>query len=74
MKDFLNQDLVVGDYVAMVYSCDSKQFRIGQIIKFTPKKDRLVEVGGHSWETVQDARHLIKLYPEQVTWWTLTRV
>lgn len=73
MKDFLNQDLELGDCVALVFS-DSKRFHIGRIIKFTPKMVRL-EFVTRSWSqtTIQSPEDLIKLQPEQVTWYLLTQ-
>lgn len=73
MKDFLNQDLELGDFVVMVYS-ESKRFHIAKIIKFTPKMVR-IEFITRNWnkETVQSPEDLIKLHPEQVTWYLLTQ-
>jgi hypothetical protein len=70
MKDFLNQDLAVGDHVVMVGG--GKNFRVGMITKFTPKKVR-VQFYDWQWETIQRPDQLIKMYPEQMTWWVMTR-
>lgn len=74
MKDFLHQDLEIGDYVVMVYS-DSKQFRIGKIIKFTPKMVRIEFIGNTAWQktSAQSPEDLIKLMPEQVTWYLMNK-
>lgn len=70
MKDFLNQDLAVGDHVIMVGN--GRNYRVGVVTKFTPKK---VRVQFYDWkrETIQRSDQLIKMYPEQMTWWVMTR-
>ncbi len=70
MKDFLNQDLAVNDYVIMIGY--GKNYRVGVITKFTPKKVR-VKFYDSQWDTIQAPQQLIKMYPEQLTWWVLTK-
>lgn len=70
MKDFLNQELAVGDYVIMIGY--GKNYRVGVITKFTPKKVR-VKFYDSQWDMIQDPQQLIKMYPEQLTWWVLTK-
>lgn len=44
MKDFLSQDIAIGDYVSALYSED-KTPAIFEVVGFTPKKVRLIAIG-----------------------------
>lgn len=57
MKDFLNQELAVGDYVAGLYSANETP-ALFQVVGFTPKKIKL--------EPIEDASDSIMKFPHQL--------
>lgn len=74
MKDFLGQELAVGDHV-IVGSAFGQQrgFTIGHIVKFSPK---MVQVDTSRWDKKPNSfypQDLVKVSPEQMTWYMLSR-
>ena len=64
-RDFLNQELNLGDYVIFMRQ-HYREFGMGKIIKFTPQKVR-VKYGNHDWlELLQTADQLVKVQGEEV--------
>lgn len=82
MKDFLGQELAVGDHV-LVGSAFGQQrgFRMGQIVKFSPKMVQvdtgrkryvLLDVTARKTDSYYP-QDLVKVLPEQMTWYMLNR-
>lgn len=82
MKDFLGQELAVGDHV-IVGSAFGQQrgFRMGKVVKFSPKMVQ-VDTGKTRYILVDTQakkldsfypQDLIKVSPEQMTWYMLNR-
>lgn len=64
-RDFLNQELNLGDYVIFMKQ-HYREFGMGKIIKFTPQKVR-VKYGNHTFmEILQTADQLVKVQGEEV--------
>ncbi len=65
MRDFLGQELVLGDYVIYMKQ-HSREMGLGKIIKLTAKKVR-VKWGNHNWaELLQTPEQLVKVSGEEV--------
>ena len=73
-KDFMGQDLAVGDYVLVGSPMDhGRGFKLGPIVKFSPK---MVQVDLPSWNkkpTSVYPQDVFKVSPEQVTWYLLQK-
>jgi hypothetical protein len=73
-KDFLGQDLAVGDHVLVGTPMDmGRGFKIGPIVKFSLK---MVQVDLPSWNkklTSVYPEEVFKVSPEQVTWYLLNK-
>ena len=69
-KDFLNQIIEIGDFVAVVEY--GKNFSLASVIAFTPKKVR-VKIYKGAWEELKNPHQLLKLTPEQVSWFLLSK-
>ena len=64
-RDFLGQELDIGDYVIFMKQ-HYREFGMGKIIKFTPQKVR-VKWGANDWaELLQTADQLVKVEGEEV--------
>lgn len=64
-KDFLGQDIKVGDYVIFMKQ-HYREFGLAKVIKFTPQKVR-VKWSNHDWaEILQTANQLVKVQGEEV--------
>ncbi len=65
MKDFLGQELTVGDYV-MYMKQHYRELGMGKITKFTPKKVH-VKWGSSEWASIlQTPDQLVKVSGEEV--------
>ncbi len=65
MRDFLGQELVLGDYVIFMQQ-HCREFGMGKITKFTPKKVH-VKWGTSDWASLlQTPNQLVKVAGEEV--------
>jgi hypothetical protein len=73
MKDFLGQELAVGDFVLVGTPVNSgRGFALRKIVKFSPKMVQLES--GYTWRTRPTSVYpqcVVKISPEQVTWYNL---
>lgn len=70
MKDFLDQELELGDYVIMM-SQQHRTYVLAKIIKFTPQKVRVRYRPGDYGTTVQTPDQLVKVAGEEVLMYAL---
>jgi hypothetical protein len=78
MKDFLNQDLAAGDHVIMGSTVgQGRGFRVMQVVKFSTKMVQVTDpYATTKWgkkNTSVYADQLVKILPEQLTWWAISR-
>jgi hypothetical protein len=65
MRDFLGQELNLGDYVIFMKQ-HYREFGMGKIIKFTPQKVRIKFSNHYRSELLQTADQLVKVKGEEV--------
>ena len=65
MKDFLGQELALGDYVIYMKQ-HYREFGMGKIVKFTPQKVRIKWANSQWAELLQTADQLVKVSGEEV--------
>lgn len=75
MRDFLNQELAVGDHVVVCRSGSRLQLR--QIVKFSVKMVQISNPDAqYAWERKNISVYpyqLVKILPEQLTWYAISR-
>jgi hypothetical protein len=78
MRDFLNQELLVGDSAILgTPTGQGRGFRVVQVVKFSTK---MVQVTNPHAVTAYGRRNtsvypdqLVKILPEQLTWYAITK-
>jgi hypothetical protein len=71
MKDFLNQELAIGDHVILIQD-GYRSYDVGVIEKFTPKQIR-VKINSYLGSKMQYPVQLVKILPEQLTWYVISK-
>ena len=78
MKDFLNQDIAVGDHAILgTPTGQGRGFRVVQVVKFSPKMVQVTNPYATGYyagrKTSVYPNQLVKILPEQLTWYAITR-
>jgi len=78
MKDFLNQELAVDDWAILgTPTGQGRGFRVMQVVKFSTKMVQVTDpYATTKWgkkNTSVYADQLVKILPEQLTWWAISR-
>jgi hypothetical protein len=78
MKDFLNQELAVDDWAILgTPTGQGRGFRVMKVVKFSAKMVQVTNpyatgyYAGRKTSVYPD--QLVKILPEQLTWYTITR-